>query len=95
MKTILFYWSRGAETRREIVLIIAECERLGEPCYLNMIAEKIKLTHVAAKKHVDLLIEEKYIKVLNPGGKPNYLALDENGIEILKELNSEKQKGKS
>ena len=87
MKTILFYWSKGAETRREIIRIIAQCERSNEPCYLNSIAEKIKMSHVAVKKHVDLLIEEKYIKVLNPGGKPNYLALDDLGIGVLKEFN--------
>ncbi|MCI0562184.1 MAG: hypothetical protein MN733_27175 [Nitrososphaera sp.] len=86
MKTILFYWSKGADTRRKLLRLIAECERHGEACYLNMLAEKIKLSHVAIKKHVDLMIDEDYVKILNPGGKPVYLALTEKGIEMLKEF---------
>jgi predicted transcriptional regulator len=86
MKTILFYWSKGADTRVSIVKIIAECERKSDPCYSNMIAEKLGFSHVAIKKHIDLLIEEKYIKILNPGGKPSYLALTQKGVEVLKEF---------
>jgi DNA-binding MarR family transcriptional regulator len=86
MKTILFYWSKGADTRRKLLRFIANCERHGEACYLNMLAEKIKLSHVAIKKHVDLMLDEGYIKILNPGGKPVYLALTGKGIEIIKEF---------
>jgi DNA-binding MarR family transcriptional regulator len=88
MKTILFYWSKGADTRRKLLRLIADYERHGEACYLNVLAEKIKLSHVAIKKHVDLMIDEDYVKILNPGGKPVYLALTPNGIEILKEFSS-------
>lgn len=88
MKTILFYWSKGADTRRKLIRMIADCEREGEACYLNMLAEKIKMSHVAIKKHVDLMLDEGYIKVLNPGGKPIYIALTQKGIEMLKEFSS-------
>lgn len=88
MKTILFYWSKGADTRRTLIRTIADCERHGEACYLNLLAEKIKLSHVAIKKHLDLMLEEGYIKILNPGGKPVYLALTPKGIEVLKEFSS-------
>ena len=89
MKTILFYWSKGSETRRAIIRIIAQCEKEKIGCYLNLIAERLKLTHVATKKHLDLLIDEKYVKVLNPDGKPNYLSLTPKGTEILTELSQE------
>lgn len=86
MKTILFYWSKGADTRRKLIRLIADFERKGKPCYLNLLAEKLGLSHVATKKHTDLLIEGGFVKVLNPGGKPVYLSLSEAGNGILKEL---------
>jgi predicted ArsR family transcriptional regulator len=88
MKTILFYWSKGSETRRKLVRLIADCERKSEPCYLNLLAEKLGFSHVAIKKHLDLLIDEGYVRVLNPGGKPVFLALTAKGIDILKEFSS-------
>ena len=86
MKTILFYWSRGAELRRGIVRTIGECEKKKRPCYLNVLAAKFKLSHVAIRKHLDLLREEGYVKILNPQGKPNYLALTKKGAEVLAEF---------
>jgi predicted ArsR family transcriptional regulator len=86
MKTILFYWSKGADTRVKMIRIIAERGKKEQPCYLNLIAERLGLSHVAVKKHLDLLIEEGYVGVLNPGGKPNYLSLTEKGADVLKEF---------
>ncbi|MGV8084850.1 MAG: hypothetical protein ACP5N9_01200 [Candidatus Bilamarchaeum sp.] len=86
MKTILFYWGKGAETRVKIIQIIGRGERESEPVYSNLIADELGISKVAIKKHVDLLIEEKYIKLLNPDGKPHYLVLTEQGIEVLKEF---------
>ncbi|VVB98298.1 Uncharacterised protein [uncultured archaeon] len=88
MKTILFYWSKGAETRRSILRLIAACERTGKPCYINTLAEKLKLSHVAIKKHTDLMMDEKYIKIKNPGGKPAFLGLTQKGTEMADELSS-------
>lgn len=89
MKTILFYWSKGADTRRKLVRLIADSERKGEACYLNHLAEALSLSHVAIKKHISLLIEDGYIKIINPGGKPLYLALTDKGKEILKEISKD------
>jgi DNA-binding transcriptional ArsR family regulator len=88
MKTILFYWSKGSETRRKIIRLIAACERKREACYLNLLAERLGVSHVAVRKHLDLLVEEKYVEILNPEGKPNFLTLTPKGAEILKELSS-------
>lgn len=85
-KTILFYWSKGAGTRRKIIRFIYKCEKKNKPCFLNKVAKKLDLTHVAVKKHLDLLIEEKYIKRINPSGKPIYLELTDSGKEIIREL---------
>jgi len=88
MKTILFYWSKGSDTRVRMIRVIAECEREGKPCYLNLIAQKLSLSHVALKRHLDILIKYEYVEILNPGGKPVYLALTPKGIEVLKEFSS-------
>lgn len=85
-KSILFYWSKGSGTRRKIIKFVHDCEKKGKPCFLNAIAEKFSLTHVAVKKHIDLLIEEKYIFQINPSGKPVYLKLTGSGEEIVEEL---------
>ncbi len=86
MKTIIFYWSKGALTRIKIIKVIAECEREGKPCYLNVIAEKLDISRAALKKHLDILLKYGYIQILNPGGKPNYLALTPNGVGVLQEF---------
>jgi len=88
MKTILFYWSKGSDTRRRIIRVIAECEKKSGACYLSVIADRLKLSHVAVKKHLDLLVEEGYVGILNPEGKPVFLALTPKGKEILREISS-------
>ena len=41
MNTILFYWSKGADMRVKIIKIIADCERQHDPCYINIISQKL------------------------------------------------------
>ncbi len=89
MKTILFYWSKGADIRRGILKVIAECEKKDKPCYLNILAEKFSLSHVAIKKHLDLLVDEGYVHPINPKGKPVYLAVTKMGQDVLKEFSKE------
>lgn len=85
-KTILFYWSRGADIRRKILQLVASANQKNKPAYLNALAKKLKLSHVAVKKHVDLLGEEGYLEEINPGGKPVYLRLSKNGATVLNEF---------
>ncbi|MFH1211157.1 MAG: hypothetical protein V1645_04570 [archaeon] len=85
-KSVLFYWSKGAGTRRRILLIIKNANEKNEPCFLNVMAKRLKLTHVAVKKHIDLLVEEGYVEPINPSGKPVYLRLSDSGKGIIKEL---------
>lgn len=86
MKSVLFYWGKGAETRVSIIKIIGECNQKKLPCYLNQIAQKMNLSHVAIMKQLNLLLEEGYIREVNPDGKPIYLELTENGKKILQEF---------
>ena len=86
MKSICFYWSKGAEIRRKIILLIDRCNKTNKACFMNILADELKISHVGMKKHIDLLIEEKYISQVNPSGKPIYLQLTKLGKEIVKEL---------
>jgi len=88
-RSILFYWSKGADTRRSILKIIDDFSKINKACFLNSIAKKKKASHVGVKKHVDLLIEEKYIEPINPKGKPVYLKLTKKGNEMIGVLNQE------
>lgn len=90
MKSILFYWSKGAEVRRDIIKNIKTKTEEENPCFLNQIAEDLGKTHVAIKNHIDLLEEEGYIKKMNPDGKPVYLGLTQNGEIMAKELTKKK-----
>lgn len=86
MKSILFYWSKGADIRRKIILLINKLNKENNACFLNIIADKLKISHVGIKKHVDLLIEEKYVEQINPKGKPIFLRLSKKGIDLVKEF---------
>ena len=79
-RSILFYWSKGAQIRRNIIRLIGSCNRKDEPCFMNQIAREVGLSHVAVKKHIDLLISEDYIRPINPEGKPVYLELTAEGM---------------
>lgn len=85
-RSVLFYWSKGANTRRRILSLTRILNDENKPCFLNVLSEKLELSHVALKKHMDLLIDEKYIKQINPDGKPIYLELTDTGREVLEEL---------
>ena len=85
-RSVLFYWSKGADTRRRILSVAKELNDEERPCFLNVLSEKLELSHVALKKHVDLLIDEKYMKPLNPHGKPIYLEVTNKGREVLDDI---------
>jgi predicted transcriptional regulator len=85
-KSILFYWSKGAKVRVKLLHEIFKSNRKKEACYLNSLADKLGLSHVAVKKHLRLLAEESFVREINPGGKPVYLELTEKGLQVLNEF---------
>lgn len=86
MKTILFYWSKGASTRRKIILYIEKCNKDGNPVHMATLASHLDISHSAIRKHKKLLLENGFVKAINPGGKPEYLELSEAGTEVVQEL---------
>jgi DNA-binding MarR family transcriptional regulator len=86
MKSILFYWGRGASVRVKLLNEISKLNKQKKPCFLSVLARSLGLSHVAVKKHLDLLIEDGYIATINPEGKPIYVELTDKGLEVLKEF---------
>ncbi len=86
MKTVLFYWSKGADVRRHIVLALYDCAKKGKPCFTSELARKLRLSHVAILRHLELLEKEGYVVPLNPGGKPVFLGLSEKGQAVVHEF---------
>lgn len=84
-ETVLFYLSKGGDVRLEILELVAEAEE-DEGMYLNKLAEELDMSHVAARKHLKLLLEEGYLKYKNPGGKPKFLKLTEEGKEVYQDM---------
>jgi len=88
MKAVLFYFSKGAQIRVRIIKLIGLHNQKNKPIFLNMLARKLRMSHVAMKKHIELLMEYGYIKTVNPDGKPVYLKLTKKGKEIATEFSS-------
>ncbi len=86
MKAVLFYWSKGAPMRVKMVRLIAECNRRREPVYLAKLAGACRISDVAAKKHLELMVEHRFVSVQNPEGKPHYLELTREGWEVAREF---------
>lgn len=86
MKSVLFYWSKGAETRCRIIKLIHMSHEKNISCFQNSIADELGISFVAVKKHLDLLLDEGYVEVINPKGKPQYLKLTKKGADIYREL---------
>ncbi len=86
MKSILLYWSKGADARRRILLLMLRREESNSPSFTSEIARRLKLSHVAVINHLELLEGEGYVRRLNPGGKPAYIALTEKGKRVAQEF---------
>jgi len=86
MKTVLFYFSKGAKIRVKIIKLIEDYNKKNKPIFLNFLSKKLGLSHVAIKKHLDLLEEYGYVKITNPKGKPLFLELTGKGKDVAKEF---------
>ena len=95
MKTVLFYWSKGSEVRVRIVQLIEQYNKGKRPVFSNELAKQLGLSHVAVSKHLDLLVTNGFVKVTNPGGKPQYLELTPNGLKVADEFSSKEKQGLS
>lgn len=72
--------------RRKLVVIMRRCDESKKPCFQSELARRLKLSHVAVLQHIALLEEEGYVRKLNPGGKPAFLALTEKGRKVAEEF---------
>lgn len=84
-ETVLFFLSPAGDKRLRILQLVKKAEQDREGMYLNKLADELGLSHVGARKHLQLLLEEDYVQYKNPDGKPKYLELTADGHRILKE----------
>lgn len=86
MKSILFYWSKGSTTRVKILQSVDDCDKNGQSCFASKIAERLGISHVAVRKHKNILVQNGYLRILNSHGRPEYLTLTEKGKSVLEEF---------
>lgn len=84
-EAVLFYLSPAGEKRLTILRLVNEAEDEQEGMYLNKIADELDISHVAARKHLELLLEGDYLRYKNPDGKPKYLEMTTDGYRVLSE----------
>lgn len=84
-ETVLFYLSEAGDKRLKMLQLVAEAEEEKEGMYLTKMAEEIGISHVAARKHLQLLLDENYLQYKNPDGKPKFLELTEKGRGVLED----------
>ena len=72
--------------RVKILHEIYKCGQGNEPCFLSKLAKKFKMSHVALRKHLELMVEDGFVEEINPDGKPVYVKLTEKGLKTLKEF---------
>lgn len=84
-ETVLFYLSEGGEMRLKILKLVRDAEEEREGMYLNKLADELNVSHVAARNHLQLLLDEGYVRHKNPDGKPKFLELTDDGERALDE----------
>ena len=93
--SLLFLWSKGANTRRKIIKIIANQQNSANPVYIseitkifnnNLVEEEHSVTNSSIRKHIKVLKEYNLIKPINEGGRPEYLELTEEGKFIINKV---------
>ncbi|MFB6193336.1 MAG: winged helix-turn-helix domain-containing protein [Candidatus Nanohaloarchaea archaeon] len=84
-EAVLFYLSQGGDVRLKILRLIQEANEEGEGMYLNKLAEELDMSHVGARNHLELLLDNGYVEYRNPDGKPKYLKLTDEGERVLEE----------
>ncbi len=84
-ETVLFYLLEAGDKRLKMLRLVTEAEEEQEGMYLTKLAENLDISHVAARKHLQLLLDEGYLQYKNPDGKPKFLELTEEGHDILED----------
>ncbi|MDY6778707.1 MAG: winged helix-turn-helix domain-containing protein [Candidatus Nanohaloarchaea archaeon] len=84
-ETVLFYLSEAGDKRLKMLQLVSEAEEEQEGMYLTKMAEEIGISHVAARKHLQLLLEEGYLRYKNPDGKPKFLEMTDKGRSVLED----------
>ncbi|MHA1983918.1 MAG: hypothetical protein ACW967_06155 [Candidatus Hodarchaeales archaeon] len=87
--SVLFLWSKGAFIRRKILLEVHNAEKNRNSIFVTKLQQILgnkmekQLSRSTIRKHVNVLLEFNYIRIINKEGKPKYLALTDLGKKII------------
>ena len=89
---LLFKWSKGKEVRINILSIVDT----NEGTYISKIASihneqtLDSVSRTSIRRHVKKLIKFDLLKVINEGGRPEYLCLSDKGKIAISKLRVER-----
>ncbi|MDY6770683.1 MAG: winged helix-turn-helix domain-containing protein [Candidatus Nanohaloarchaea archaeon] len=84
-ETVLFYLSDGGDVRLKILELVRDAEENDEGMYLTKLADELDMSHVGARNHLQLLLDEGYVRYKNPDGKPKFLEITDEGERVLED----------
>jgi DNA topoisomerase IA len=93
--SVLFLWSKGAFIRRKILLEVHNAEKNRSPIFVTRLQQILinkmekKPSRSTIRKHVNVLLEFNYIRIINKEGKPKYLALTDLGEKVISLLRNQ------
>ncbi len=94
--SIILLWSKGAKQRRKILCKIYEAQKRRESIFVSKLTKIYqqkqdsndvkKISRSAIRKHVKILNKYGFIKLVNEGGKPEYLQVTGLGLKAIKKF---------
>lgn len=80
------YWSRGALSRARILSHAKRCAEKNRPFFETGAAHACRLSVSAAREQVQGMVRRGLLRPLNPGGRPLYMELTEEGRRAEQEM---------
>jgi predicted transcriptional regulator len=96
---MLFIWTKGAKIRREIIKVINVSQKNNESIFLSKITNEINnffqektITISVVRFHLKSLIKYGLVQEINKGGRPEYLKLTKEGLDVNERIELENGK---
>lgn len=82
------YWSPGARTRARLLRHARRCAEAGRPFYEAGAARACRMSASAARDHIRRMAERGLFRPVNPGGRPLFLEMTEEGRRVEREMDA-------
>ncbi len=80
------YWSRGALSRARLLRHARRCAEEDRPFFETGAARACRMSVSAVREQVQRMARRGLLRPLNPGGRPLYLELTEEGRRAEREM---------